>query len=87
MNPFFNSQFNYCPAIWMFHCGVLFHMNVCLHIIHNDKTSTFNELQENDNSVSIRCRNSQALAIEMHKRAKAMSPHNNEIFLLAEESH
>ena len=60
----------------------------CLRIIYNDKTSTFKELLEKDNSVSIHYRNIQALAIEMHKAANGMSPEiMNEIFQLTEKSH
>ena len=60
----------------------------CLRIIYNEKTSTFNELLEKDNSVSIHYRDIQALAIEMHKVATGMSPViMNEIFQLTEEPH
>ena len=42
MNAFFNSQFNYCPLIWMFHnCMANSKINRlhgrCLRIIYNDK--------------------------------------------------
>ena len=93
MNAFFNSQFNYCPVISMFHSRALnskinrLHER-CLHIIHNDKTSTFNELPEKDNFISIHYRNIQVLAIEMFKVANGMSPViMNETFQLREESH
>ena len=50
--------------------------------------STFNELLEKDNSVSIHYRNIQALAIEMFKVANGISPLiTNEISQLREESH
>ena len=59
-----------------------------LRIIYNDKTSTFEELLEKDNSVSIHYRNMQALAIEMFKVANGMCPEiMNEIFQLREKSH
>ena len=59
-----------------------------LRIIYNDKTSTFKELLEKDNSVSIHYRNIQALAIEMYKVANGMAPEiMNEIFQLREKSH
>ena len=93
INSFFNSQFNYCPVIWMFHRPALnnkinrLHKH-CLRTIHNDKTSTFNELLERDYSVSLHYRNIQALATEMFKVANGMSPViMNEIFQLREESH
>ena len=93
MNAFFNSLFNYGPVIWMCHSGALNNkinrlLEQCLRIIYNDKTSTFNELLEKDDSVSIHYRNIQALAIEMHKVANGMSPEiMNEIFQLREKSH
>ena len=93
MNAFFISQFNYCPVIWMCHSRALKNKinrlhERCLRIIYNDKTSTFNELLEKDNSVSIHYRNIQALAIEMHKVANGMSPEIvNGIFQPREKSH
>ena len=61
---------------------------MCLPIIYNDKTSTFNKLLEKDNSVSIQYRNIQALAIEMFKIAIGRSSViMNKIFQLREESH
>ena len=70
MNAFFNSQFNYCPVIWMCHSRALNNKinrlhERCLRIIYNDKTSTFKELLEKDNSVTIHYRNIPALATEM----------------------
>ena len=93
MNAFFNSQFNYCPVIWICHSRVLNNKinrlhERCLRIIHNDKTSTFKEFLEKDNSVSIHYTNIQAPAIEMYKIANGMAPEiMNEIFQLREKSH
>ena len=58
MNVFFDSQFHYCPVIWICHSRALNNKinrlhEQCLRIIYNDKTSTFKELLENDNSISI----------------------------------
>ena len=58
MNIFFDSQFNYCPVIWMCHSRALNNKTnrlheQCLRIIYNDKTSAFKELLEKDNSISI----------------------------------
>ena len=39
----------------------------CLRLIYNDKRSSFEDLLEKDNSVSIQHKNLQALAIEMFK--------------------
>ena len=59
----------------------------CLRIIHNHKTSTFKELLEKDNSVSIHYTNIQAVPTEMYKVANGMSPElMNEIFQLIEKS-
>ena len=46
MNAFFNSQFNYCPVIWMFYSRTLNNKKNRLHerrlhIVYNDKTFTF----------------------------------------------
>ena len=89
MNAFFNSQFNYCPVIWMCHSRALNNKINRLHerclriIIYNHKTSTFKELLEKDDPVSIHNRKIQALAIEMYKVANGMDPEMmNEIFQL-----
>ena len=93
INAFFNSQFNYCSVIWMCRSRALNNKvnrlhERCLCIIHNDETSTFKEILEKDNSVSIQYRNIQVLATEMYKVTNAMSPEiMNEIFQLREKSH
>ena len=79
MNAFFTSQFSYCPLIWMCHSREnnrkinMLHER-CLRIIYNDKQSSFMELLNKDNSVSIHMRNIQKLAIEMFKFRKGLSP-------------
>ena len=62
MNTFFNSQFNYCPLISMCHSRINSKKINRLHekylrIIYGDKESSFIELLEKDNSVSIHKRN------------------------------
>ena len=53
MNAFFNSQFSYCPLIWMCHSRIInkkinrLHER-CLRIIYCDKQSSFEELPEKD---------------------------------------
>ena len=104
MNAFFDSQFNYCSLIWMFHSRNLNNKinrlhERCLRVIYNDKTSSFEQLLENDNSVSIHHRNIQTLGIEMYKvsnglcktkikcKTNGLSPEiMNEIFQIREES-
>ena len=79
LNAFFKAQFNYCPIVWMFHSRSLnkeinrLHER-CLRIIYNDKHSSFDELLEKDNSVSIHHNNIHSLAIEMYKVANGISP-------------
>ena len=72
MNSFFNSQFSYCPLIWMFHSRIMNNKTNrlherCMRLIHEDKTSSFEELLERDKSASIPTRNLQILATEMFK--------------------
>ena len=53
MNSFFNSQFNYCPLVWMFHSRSInnkinrLHERV-LRIVYNDFKSSFKNLLEKD---------------------------------------
>ena len=53
MNVFFNSQFSYCPLLWMCHSRIInnkinrLHKR-CLRIIYCDNQSSFEELQEKD---------------------------------------
>ena len=62
MKAFVESQFGYCPLIWMFHSRGLNNKINRMHeraliITYKDKSSTFPQLLENDNSVSIHHRN------------------------------
>ena len=78
-NAFFNSQFSYCPLMWMCHNHIInkkiniLHQR-CLRIIYCDKQSSFEELLEKDRSISIHERNIQILATEMYKVSKGMPP-------------
>ena len=75
MNSFFNSQFNYCPLVWMFHSRSInnkinrLHERV-LRITYNDFKSSFENLLEKDGTVSIHVKNLQKLATEMFKISK-----------------
>ena len=94
MNVFFTSQFSYRPLIWMCH-GRSNNRKInrlhegCLRIIYNDKQSSFTELLNKDNSVSIHIRNIQRLAIEMFRFYNGLSPPlmNNIFKLKAENSY
>ena len=72
MKAFIESQFGYCPLIWMF-CrrnlnNRINHLHErSLRIVHNGYESSFRELLELDNSVSIHHRNIRFLAIELFK--------------------
>ena len=78
MKAFVESQFGYCPLIWTFHSRGLNKINriheKALRITYKDKSSTFQELLEKDNSVSIHHRNVQKLAIEIDKVLHGFSP-------------
>ena len=62
MNSFFNSQISYCPVIWMFQSSIMNNKinrlhERCMRLMYRDKTSSFEELLEQDKSVSIHTRN------------------------------
>ena len=70
MKAIVKSQFGYCPLIWMFHSKRLNNKINRIHeralrITCKDKCSTFQELLEKDNSLSIHHRNVQKPAIEI----------------------
>ena len=70
MKAFIESQFSYCPLIWMFHSrGVNNKINhlheQSLRIIYKDTISSFEDLLEKDRSFTIHQRNVQSLAIEL----------------------
>ena len=66
---FFNSQFNYCPLIWMCHRRTINRLlERCLRVIYSDKQSPFSELLEKNDSVSIHMRNIESLAISRQQK-------------------
>ena len=79
MKSFIESQFSYCPLVWMF-CSRKSNRKInyiherALRITYNDYNSTFTDLLKRDNSVSIHHRNIQHVAIEMYKVINDMSP-------------
>jgi hypothetical protein len=78
LNAFFKSQFNYCPMVWMFHSRSMNNKinrlhERCLRIIYNDKSSSFNELLERDNSISVHEQSIRSFAIEMFKVVKGIA--------------
>ena len=79
MKAFINSHFGYCPLVWMF-CSRSCDNRInrihekALRIVYNDRQSSFDELLEKDNSVSIHTRNLQLLATEIYKIKHNLSP-------------
>ena len=79
MRTFFESQFNYCPLIWMFCSRHSNHRINKLHeralrIAYNDYFSDFSDLLIKDNAVTIHQRNLRSLAIEMYKITNNLCP-------------
>ena len=79
MTTFIQSQFNYCPLIWMFHNRTLNNKINKLHkralrLVYKNENLSFIELLDMDNSVTIHQRNLQRLAIEMYKARNELSP-------------
>ena len=79
MKAFIESQFSYCPLIWMFHSRTLNRRINSLHeralrLVYKDSLSSFQELLDRDHSFTIHDRNLQKLAIEMFKVKKDLSP-------------
>ena len=79
LSAFFESQFSYCPLIWMF-CSRKLNTRInriherALRIAYNDYTSSFEQLLIKDNSSTIHKRNLRALATEMYKISHDLSP-------------
>ena len=76
---FIESQFNYCPLIWMFHSRTINNKINRLHeralrIVYSDFKSFFEGLLMKDNSFSIHERNIQSLAIEICQFLNGLSP-------------
>ena len=72
MKAFIESQFSYCPLIWMFHSrGVNNKINHLhersLQILYKDSISSFENLLKKDRSFTIHQRNIQSIAIELIK--------------------
>ena len=89
---FFTSQFSYCPLGWMYHSRTNNNKmkrlhDRCLRVVYNDKQSSFNELLEKDDSVSIHMRNIQILATKIYKLVNNLLPSSmNRVFKLNSDS-
>ena len=72
MKAFIDTQFAYCPLIWMYHSRTQNNKINRLHeralrIVYMDSNLSFSQLLDMDNSVSVYHRNLQKLATEMFK--------------------
>ena len=87
MKAFIESQFGYCPLVWMFHSRSLNNNTNRIHerslrITYNDKSSSFQSLFEKDNSVTLHHRNIKILATKKYTFLQGLSPLlMNEIFV------
>ena len=86
LKTFVTSQFNYCPLVWMCHSRILnnrinnIHLRA-LRIVYQDKKSSFEELLQKDNSVSVHLKILQYLATEIFIVKNGLSPIiMNEVF-------
>ena len=92
MKAFINSQFGYCPLVWMFHSRNLNNQINRIHertlrIVYNDQLSSFHELLKRDKATTIHERNIQTLAIELYKVFNDISPEiMKEVFIKKETS-
>ena len=78
MKAFIESQFGYCPLIWIFHSrGVNNKINHLhersLQIVYKDNISSFEDLLKRDKSFTIHQRNMQSLATELYKVKRNLS--------------
>ena len=86
MKPLLESQFGYCPLVWMCcnrNCNNrINHLRErALKIAYNDNVSSFEDLSKRDQSVSIYQRNIPLLGIELYKTKNNIANHiMNELF-------
>ena len=79
LNAFITSQFSYAPVVWMFHSRKLKNRINHIHerairLVYKDYTSSFDELLFKDNSLRIRHRSLQKLAIQIFKVKLGIAP-------------
>ena len=79
LKTFIESQFSYCPLVWMF-CSRKINDKInhiherSLRLVYQDYTSSFKDLLKRDNSLTIHHRNIHQVAIEMYKVKHDLSP-------------
>ena len=80
MNTFIESQFNYCPLLWMFHSREINNkinrlQERTLRVVYKDDELTYEELfKKTNNSYTIHERNLQKLALLMYKVKHKLCP-------------
>ena len=92
MKTFVISQFNYWPLVWMFHSRKLIHRINIIHesairVAYQGYQSTFLQLLQKDNSVTIHQRNLQVVVTEVFKAKNDLSEIMKEVFQLKEPSY
>ena len=80
LKAFIESQFNYCPLIWMCHSKKMHNKINKLHeralrVVYKDKNLTFEDLLEKDQAFTIHERNLQKLAVEVKTTIKRLNKH------------
>ena len=86
MKAFIESQFSYCPLVWMFHNRTLNNRINRIHeralrVAYKDHKSSFEQLLEKDHSYTIHEKNLQRLATEIYKIKNNLAPtFMNDIF-------
>ena len=78
MNSFIESQFSYCPLLWMFCCSRRLNNRINhiqergLRIVYRDYTTSFEDLLRKNGTVTVHQRNIQQVAVEMFKAKYGM---------------
>ena len=86
MKAFIESQFGYCPLVWICcnrNCNnrINYLHERALKMVYNDNVSSFEDLLQRDQSVSIHHRNIRLLGKELYKTRNNISSHiMNELF-------
>ena len=79
LKTFIESQFSYCPLVWMF-CSRKMNNKInriherALRLVYQDYTTTFEDILKKDKSLSFHHRNIHQVAIEMFKVSQNLSP-------------
>ena len=85
MKAFMESQFGYCPLIWVFHSGCVSNkinhlQERLLQIVYKDNNNSFGDLLKRDNLLTIPQRTIKSLAIELFKVKGNLSNNMYDIF-------